>query len=196
MNALRLFVATCFVLLATRMSCTDVLQIENQIQSFYKGYMEAINTNNDEQLMQLIQRFLTPEMREKRSRLNCATDADEMIRAQDVSDYVSQSVRCKHLEGNWYEISYRFYPQDSLEYIPLRVTGDGEQVRISYVTPYWGGRKYGDELFDIDKVEVDDRQDAKTFVETFYKSYAYYYVKMVPDKEMGRTFIRSGHREG
>lgn len=33
---------------------------------------------------------------------------------------------------------------------------------------------YGDDLFDIDEEEVDDRQSAKTFVETFYKMYAYF----------------------
>ena len=126
MNTLKLFVATCFFLLATGMSCSDVSQTENQIQSFYKGYMEAINTSNREQKELLLQRFLTPEMREKKDRLSCATDGDPMIRAQDVTDYSIQSVRCKHLEGDWYEISYRPNSQDSLVCIPLRVTGNAE----------------------------------------------------------------------
>ena len=47
------------------MSCSDVSQTENQIQSFYKGYMEAINTSNREQKELLLQRFLTPEMQNR-----------------------------------------------------------------------------------------------------------------------------------
>ena len=48
------------------MSCSDVSQTENQIQSFYKGYMEAINTSNREQKELLLQRFLTRRCRKKR----------------------------------------------------------------------------------------------------------------------------------
>ena len=59
---------------------------------------------------------------------------------------------------------------------------------------------YGDDLFDIDEEEVDDRQSAKTFVETFYKVYAYYYVKMEPDLEqdverLRKTYCTSGMEE-
>lgn len=56
-------------------------------------------------------------------------------------------------------------------------------TRISYVTPYWGNRNYGDHWFDIPEVKVIDNQEGKTFVETFYKSYAHTYIKMEPDLE-------------
>lgn len=115
-----------------------------------------------------------------------------MIRAQDVTEYSIQSVRCKHLFGCWYEVSYRSYPKDSTTYIPLRITADSlGRIRISYVTPDWGNRKYGDYWFDISEGKVIDDQDGKTFTETFYKSYAYTYVKMKPDLEQGlKTLAR------
>ena len=38
--------------------------------------------------------------------------------------------------------------------------------------------------------KVMDDQDGKTFVETFYKSYAYTYIKMRPDLEQGLKHLR------
>lgn len=153
--------------------------------------MEAINTDDRETEEKFLKNMLTPEMQEKRARLACATDGNPMIRAQDVTEYSIQSVRCKHLSGCWYEVSYRPYPKDSTTYIPLRITADSlGKVRISYVTPDWGNRNYGDYWFDIPEEKVMDDQDGKTFVETFYKSYAYTYIKMRPDLEQGLKHLR------
>ena len=153
--------------------------------------MEAINTGDRETEEKFFKNLLTPEMEEKRARLACATDGDPMIRAQDVTEYSIQSVRCRHLSGSWYEVSYRPYPQDSTTYIPLRITTDSlGKTRISYVTPDWGNRNYGDYWFDIPEEKVIDHQDGKTFVETFYKSYAHTYIKMEPDLEQGLKHLR------
>lgn len=38
-----------------------------------------------------------------------------------------------------------------------------------------------------------DDQDGKTFVETFYKSYAYTYIKMRPDLEQGLKRLREAY---
>lgn len=153
--------------------------------------MEAINTDDRKAEEKFIKNLLTPEMNEKRARLTCTTDANPMIRAQDVTEYGIKSVRCRHLSGNWYEMSYRSYPQDSAIYIPLRITTDSpEKIRISYVTPEWGDRQYGDHWFDIPEEKVIDDQDGKTFVETFYKSYAHTYIKMKQDLEQGLKHLR------
>ena len=170
---------------------SDGRQIEKYLQKSYQEYMEAINTDDRKTEEKFLQNLLTPEMRKKRARLACATDSDPMIRAQDVTEYSIQSVRCRHLSGCWYEVSYRPYPQDSTTYIPLRITTDSlGKTRISYVTPDWGNRNYGDYWFDIPEEKVIDHQDGKTFVETFYKSYAHTYIKMEPDLEQGLKHLR------
>lgn len=109
-----------------------------------------------------------------------ATDSDPILRAQDVSEYGRQSLTCQHLEGDWYEVTYRWDAQDTTAiHIPVRVEEDEKgQVRINYITPEWGGRRYGNHLFDIPAPKVADRKDARTFVETFFKAYTYPYVKM------------------
>lgn len=153
--------------------------------------MEAINTNDRETEEKFLKNMFTPEMKGKRARLVCATDANPMIRAQDVTEYGIRSVRCRHLSGSWYEVSYRSRPQDSITYIPLRIMTDSlGNIRISYVTPEWGDRKYGDHWFDIPEEKVVDNQDGKTFVETFYKSYAHTYIKMGSDLEQSLKHLR------
>lgn len=170
---------------------SDVTQIEKYLQKSYQEYMEAINTDDRKAEEKFIKNLLTPEMNEKRARLTCATDANPVIRAQDVTEYGIKSVRCRHLSGNWYEMSYRSYPKDSAIYIPLRITTDSpEKIRISYVTPEWGDRQYGDHWFDIPEEKVIDDQDGKTFIETFYKSYAHTYIKMKQDLEQGLKHLR------
>lgn len=170
---------------------SDVTLIEKYLQKSYQEYMEAINTDDRKTEEKFIKNLLTPEMNEKRARLTCVTDANPMIRAQDVTEYGIQSVRCRHLSGNWYEMSYRSYPQDAAIYIPLLITTDSpEKIRISYVTPEWGDRQYGDHWFDIPKEKIIDDQDGKTFVETFYKSYAHTYIKMKQDLEQGLKHLR------
>ena len=128
----------------------------------------------------LLGKFLTPEMLEKKGRLANATDSDPILRAQDVSEYGRQSLTCQHLEGDWYEVTYRWDAQDTTAiHIPVRVEEDEKgQVRINYITPEWGGSRYGNHLFDIPAPKVADRKDARTFVETFFKAYTYPYVKM------------------
>lgn len=151
-----------------------------QIRLFYDRYMVYFEEWNNNKLFDLQSKFLTPEMLEKKGRLANATDSDPILRAQDVSEYGRQSLTCRHLEGDWYEVSYRWDAQDTTAiHIPVRVEEDEKgQVRINYITPEWGGRRYGNHLFEIPAQKVADRKDARTFVETFFKAYTYPYVKM------------------
>lgn len=151
-----------------------------QIRLFYDRYMVYFEEWNNNKLFDLQSKFLTPEMLEKKGRLANATDSDPILRAQDVSEYGRQSLTCRHLEGDWYEVTYRWDAQDTTAiHIPVRVEEDEKgQVRINYITPEWGGRRYGNHLFDIPAPKVADRKDARTFVETFFKAYTYPYVKM------------------
>lgn len=174
-----LAVLLLFSLFALRTQAQHAARAE-QIRLFYDRYMVYFEEWNNNKLFDLQSKFLTPEMLEKKGRLANATDSDPILRAQDVSEYGRQSLTCRHLEGDWYEVTYRWDAQDTTAiHIPVRVEEDEKgQVRINYITPEWGGRRYGDYLFDIPAQKVADRKDARTFVETFFKAYTYPYVKM------------------
>ena len=163
-----------------------------QIKDFYACYMKAIETCNQKEENKLLQDFLTPEMQEKKGRLVQVTGSDPLLRAQDVSDYGRQSLACRHLDGSWYEVSYRWDESDTVGIkIPVRIKTDAKgKTRICYVTPYWVGSSYGDSLLDIAEQTVDDGKDAETFVATFFKTYAYNYVKMQPTLEQELGLLR------
>ena len=163
-----------------------------QIKDFYACYMKAIETCNQKEENKLLQDCLTPEMQEKKGRLVQVTGSDPLLRAQDVSEYGRQSLACRHLDGSWYEVSYRWDESDTVGIkIPVRIKTDAKgKTRICYVTPYWGGSSYGDSLLDIAEQTVDDGKDAETFVATFFKTYAYNYVKMQPTLEQELGLLR------
>lgn len=163
-----------------------------QIKDFYACYMKAIETCNQKEENKLLQDCLTPEMQEKKGRLVQVTGSDPLLRAQDVSEYGRQSLACRHLDGSWYEVSYRWDESDTVGIkIPVRIKTDARgKTRICYVTPYWGGSSYGDSLLDIAEQTVDDGKDAETFVATFFKTYAYNYVKMQPTLEQELGLLR------
>lgn len=166
-----------------------------QIKSFYVQYMEAIDKGRRERVDLLVDSILTPEMRDKKGRLTAAMGADPLLRAQDVSAFGMQSLECRHLEGGWYEVSYRWNQSDTASiHIPLMVRVDKKgRVKIAYVTPEWAGRGYGDYLFNIPKVKVQDKKDATTFVESFFKAYTYRYVKMSPTLEEDLARLRTAY---
>lgn len=137
MRTLKKHIAILGMLLFTGMALAQSVSDCERIKDFYVRYMEAIEVGEDELNMRLVQMFLTPEMQAKMGRLVDATGADPLLRAQDVSAYGRQSLRCKHLEGDWYMVSYWWSEADSVgKCIPIRLVKDGKgQLRIGYVTP-------------------------------------------------------------
>lgn len=181
-NGMRIFRPITLLLLLFTTGVTEAQhptnKTESQLKRFYIAYMTALDEMDRAGIETLLQDHLTPEMQEKRARLICTTNSDPLIRAQDVSEEGIHSVRCRPLSGNWFEVSYILSSQDTVR-IPVRVAScSSDTVRISYVTPYWGGNDYGDSLFDIPKQEVVNDRSGLLFVETFFRSYAYPYVTM------------------
>ena len=164
-----------------------------QIKLFYDRYMECIEEWDNNKLSDLQNKFLTPEMLEKKERLVTVTGSDPILRAQDVSEYGQQSLTCRHLEDDWYEVAYHWDVQDTTAIrIPVRVEEDEKgQVRINYIVPHWGGSRYGDNLFDIPSQDVIDGLGARTFVETFFKAYVYPYAIMSPSLEQDLEQLRN-----
>lgn len=171
---------TMYLLFSAKETVAQQATEAEQIKNFYIHYMEAMLSDQRQQESELQQSMLTPEMLEKKERLACVMDADPLLRAQDVSDYGKQSLQCKHLEGGWYEVSWRWAETDTASTcIPVKVKTDAKgKMRIAYVTPEWGGKTYGDSMFDIPTTKVVDGKDGATFVETFFKAYARLYATM------------------
>ena len=187
-----MLIAIVGVFLFAGMSFTQSLSDIKQIKHFYVRYMKAMEDGDDEMREALVQQFLTKEMQAKMGRLVDATGANPLLRTQDVSAFGRQSLQCRHLEDDWYMVSYRWNEMDSAGiHIPLKIVKDANgQPRIGYVTPEYTREGYGNQIFDISAVDVKDDKDAYTFVETFFKAYVYPYVKMVPSLEQDLVRLR------
>ena len=185
-------IAILGVLLFAEMSFAQSISDIEQIKQFYTRYMEAIEEGGDETAETLVQQFLTKEMQAKMGRLVDATGANPLLRAQDVSAFGRQSLRCRHLEEDWYMVSYQWSESDSVGiHIPLKIVKEVKgEPRIGYVTPEYARVSYGDQNFDIPAVDVKDDKDADTFVETFFKAYVYPYVMMTPSLEQDLARLR------
>ena len=179
-------------LLFAGMSFAQSLSDIKQIKHFYVRYMKAMEEGDDEMRETLVQQFLTKEMQAKMGRLVDATGSNPLLRTQDVSTFGKQSLQCRHLEDDWYMVSYRWDEMDSVGiHIPLKIVKDANgQPRIGYVTPEYTRECYGNQIFDVSAVDVKDDKDAYTFVETFFKAYVYPYVKMVPSLEQDLVRLR------
>lgn len=156
----------------------------------YKEYWlnEDVNLTEDGN-----KNYLTPAMLAKAYRASNVVDANVMTRSQDVTSYAARSVSCRHLDGDWYAVSWRFSPSDSLTDIPVRVVGTEGNYHISYVTPFWGGTKYGDSLFEVSRQPVDQESTAEHFVRSFYDRYLSAYVLMPDTLEQELSHLRSAY---
>lgn len=188
-------VALLFFFLSFPMAWAQHAKKAEQIRLFYNLYMECIETGNRKMESDMLDKFLTPEMQKKRGRLVDATGADPILRAQDVPQHGRETLTCRHLESDWFEVAYRTFDwgvQDTVTIrIPVRTEEDKKgKVRINYIVPEWGGSRYGDYLFDIQPQKVTDQLDARTLVETFFKAYVYPYATMSPSLEKDLEQLR------
>lgn len=116
------------------------------ILSFYKSYLsESMDVR---QCDSLARSFLTPEMYVRLNRMNRLADADQLTRSQDTTPTALETLSCRHIKGDWYEVSWRFSPKDSLTHIPLQIKYVKSKPYICYLIPEWGGKEVKEELLD------------------------------------------------
>jgi hypothetical protein len=162
------------------------------ILDFYVAYTSIIagsapaNTNN------LLANSLTKSLIEKTRRMRTAIGADPIIRAQDFSQDMIGTLHVKHLEENWYMVSYVWGEKQTD--IPVRVALIDGRYMIDYITPEWNGSLYGDSLLCDESVSpAIIVSNSKALLETFYKAYVMKYCSM-PENLQGRLeALRSKH---
>ena len=108
---------------------------------FYYAYASSFMSTDKEALAlgdSIKQKFLTKELIEKVDRLIEATDADPIIRAQDLGENDMKTLSVKHLNDNWYEVNYTSAKGSQYERavsIPVRVVNVDGQYLIDDITP-------------------------------------------------------------
>lgn len=150
----------------------------NLIKEFYKVCL----AEHPSKSLKSVNIKLTKGLIEKLDRVRKATDCDPIIRAQDVSDDVLETLTVKHLNDNWYMVSYTWGKDgefESTQNIPLRVTKIDGQYMIDYITPIWNGSLYGDSLLcDNPVIPAINTSEPLSFLKTFYDAYTLKYCSM------------------
>lgn len=120
---------------------------EKEIKDFYVRYMQNIE-NNPDLNVSLMETHMSPELISKLAEYTVQTDADAIIRAQDVCGYCISSLTIEHLENEWYMVRYRWDADSEYIEIPLKACSCDSSLKIVYITPSWLGSQYGDNLLN------------------------------------------------
>jgi len=119
----------------------EVQQTEEQaaiktIKEFYVAYTTNIlHSKGTTSNSLLMKKYLTKSLIAKVKRMIAATYADPIIRAQDFSEEAIKTLRVKHLNKNWYLVSYTFAANEKIETnIPLRVIKTNNRYMIDDIT--------------------------------------------------------------
>jgi hypothetical protein len=203
MNALKIYLLLLFALCFSVVYCRERVKQEtiveqeaiHAVKNFYVAYTTGILSNrssNDS----LVRKFLTKNLIEKVDRMRAAMNADPIIRAQDFREDVIETIKVKHLEGNWYEVSYDWAIGNKVSHtvIPLRVTKTEGHYMINYITPHWNGSLYGDSLlYDHPEPQDIDASAPISLLKTFYMAYTMAYCSMPENLNLQLATLRTGY---
>lgn len=115
-------------------------QAISMIKDFYEAYAVSCLSIGKEAVAlgdSVKEKYLTKELIEKVDRLVKATDADPIIRAQDLGEDDIKTLVVKHLNDNWYQVDYTSAKGSQFERavsIPVRVVNVGGQYQIDDIT--------------------------------------------------------------
>lgn len=120
------------------------------VKGFYVEYMSNLDNPDSpfDANDRLIKRVVDPLLIEKLSEYGERTDADPIIRAQDVCRHAINSLSVEALGEDWYMVRYKWDNESDYIEIPLKAVGSDLGLKITFITPEWLGSKYGDQLLD------------------------------------------------
>jgi hypothetical protein len=157
--------------------------ISQTIKNFYVSYASNVSNGFDvENDVLLKENMTTPELIAKIHRISAAVGSDPIIRAQDFNLEALSSFDVKHLEEDWYMVSYISTYNDKVIKIPIRVKNKDNKLQIDYITPEWNNSLYGDSLLcKQDTLQTIDSSSPMLFLKTFYATYTMQYCTMSLD---------------
>lgn len=128
------------------------------LKAFYVKYITNTLENKDGENSKLMERYFLPELIVGLDEMNDYFDVDNVLRAQDVSEKMINTLEITPLASEWYMVSY-VWNRNKVE-IPLKTTLRDGRCMIEYIVPEGMGNEYGNHLLP-DVVMLTD----------FYKEY-------------------------
>lgn len=110
--------------------------------------MQSLDCGNDNRADSLRNAYMTPELIAKTKDYVIKTDADPIIRAQDVCRFGIQSLNVTALGDGWYMVRYKWDRNSDYIEIPLKTCDSDGHMKITYITPEWMGTQHGNHLLN------------------------------------------------
>ena len=161
-----------------------VIDVKQIVKNFYVSYATNVSNGSDVENDALLVQNLTQSLIERVQRIKAATQSDPIIRAQDFNLNDLSSFDVKHLDGEWYLVSYaQKAAQGKRIEIPVKTTNVNGRFLIDYFTPEWNNSLYGDKLLSKQEYSpiVDTTSSSLAFLKTFYAVYTMEYCNMPVD---------------
>ena len=161
-----------------------VIDVKQIVKFFYVSYATNVSNGSDVANDALLAQNLTQSLIERVQRIKAATQSDPIIRAQDFNLNDLSSFDVKHLDGEWYLVSYaQKAAQGKRIEIPVKTTNVNGRFLIDYITPEWNNSLYGDKLLSKQEYSpiVDTTSSSLAFLKTFYAAYTMEYCNMPVD---------------
>ncbi|MFI3268032.1 MAG: hypothetical protein R3Y51_04860 [Rikenellaceae bacterium] len=157
-----------------------------QITAFYKQYITLILSSDYKDAKALLSTNLTEEAMQKAHRGAISSNANQIVRAQDVNETMVETVKVTHLEDDWYLVSFYWIVGDESAkiQIPLKAKSVENKLQISYIPHSANDGKYGDKQLGLPlrtKISDISQQSEQGFLESFYDVYLSNYCIMSLD---------------
>lgn len=163
---LLLFVASLFCI--NYLFAAEVLDDVRMLKSFYTKYITNILENKDKANNALMGEYFLPVLIGEVQEMNEHSGADNVIRAQDASKEMLNTLAVSSLGNGWYMVSYKTVWRNTE--IPVKVTHHNGKRLIEYIMPDTIGNKYGDKYINKN-VNADDIAEGIKMLKSFYSQY-------------------------
>lgn len=166
---------------------TEVQDDIRMLKSFYTKYITNILENKDKANNALMGEYFLPVLIGEVEEMSECSGADNVIRAQDASKEMLNTLEVNSLGNDWYMVSYKTAWCNTE--IPVKVTHRNGKRLMEYIMPETMGGKYGDEYINKNVKANDIAEGVKT-LESFYNQYI---SNQLENKDEANVPLRSGY---
>lgn len=189
----RLAAISLLILASNIIAASNTTDGEVFIRDFYASYITLSNESTcNTEVDKLLDTSLTPQLRERLTRITHATDGSAITRTQDFNNYMKESLHVTSKGNGWYIVSFGFSPNDKhKDSISVHLTEYGELLKIDYIAPFWHKDSCDGDLIYRGSLTTIKHEYANIFVKTFLKRYLETYASMPQQTERVLSQLRN-----
>ena len=150
---------------------TGEQQMIQSLRTFYTTYISNVLADRDAANETLKQQYFVPGLAKQIEEMTEKSDADAILRAQDVSEKMLSTLQIVPLGNEWFMVAYSGYGKSAEKVkIPVKLRREQGKWLIQYIVPDTRDTEYGDQLLSGNEgrglaIPIDVPQLKKAFAE-------------------------------